>query len=164
MSSQALNLIDTDVLEREIARKISDCTGTLSILVIDMGHAGNLFEHSGSAAAVAFQGTVARLLIRMCRDDDRVYSIGECRFALLLNGLASPVLRQLAAEKVIRLFRSALDEMNPGCEIGVNIGIASYPEHAQTAGELLRNAIVALDLVEEGGGYVIYSPEAAATD
>ena len=163
MSRQGLNLIDTDVFEREIQQKISACEHSLSIFVIDMDSVGKLFNHSGSSATSAFLGTVARLLVRMCRDDDRVYRIGQCRLALLLDGLESPVLRQLAAEKVMRLYRSALDEIEPAYNIGVRIGVASYPEHAETAGELIQNATLALDSVDEAGGYAIYSPTTAAT-
>ncbi|MDX1480053.1 MAG: GGDEF domain-containing phosphodiesterase [Woeseiaceae bacterium] len=151
------------MFEREIQQKMAACEHALSIFVIDMDSVGKLFNHSGSTATTAFLGTVARLLLRMCRDDDRVYRIGQCRFALLLDGLESPVLRQLAAEKVMRLYRSALDDIEPTYNINARIGVASYPEHSDTAGELIQNATLALDSVEDSGGYAVYSPEAVAT-
>lgn len=164
MQSQELNLIDGSVFEEEVQFAISSASGNLTVFLADMSGIGKLFRREGGAVASTFLGTIAKLLARICRSGDNVYRIGQYTFALVLRSADSPVLQQLAAEKVVRLYKTAISEIDTAFKIDINIGIASYPEHADTAVALIRNASLALEAARSAEEpYIVYDLDLTST-
>ena len=164
MQIQELNLTDAAVYEREIQRRIEEPDAQLSVFVVDMGGISKIFARSGQEASTSFLTIVAKLLVRICRQDDKVCRIGDTAFGIILQGVTSPVLLQLAAEKIIRLYDAAISEMDVAFQVKVCIGIASYPEHANDARALMHNARLAVEAAHsKGEPYLFYSPDAIAT-
>jgi EAL domain-containing protein (putative c-di-GMP-specific phosphodiesterase class I) len=129
-----------------------------------MSGVSKLFARSGREASKMFLRSVAKLLIRVCRDGDKVCRIGDCTFGIVLDGVDSPILQQLAAEKIIRLYKAAISEMDVPFNAGISIGIATYPEHADNAVDLIHNAEIALEGASAAGDpYFIYSPDSLST-
>jgi diguanylate cyclase (GGDEF)-like protein len=163
MQLQELNLTDAAVFEQEVQRRIDDTDESLSIFIVDMSGISKIFARSGREASTAFLRTVAKLLVRVCRESDKVCRIGDSAFGIVFEGLVSPVLQQLAAEKIIRLYDAAIREMDVSYQANVCIGIANYPEHAEDADELLHNSRLALEAAHsKGEPYLIYSSESVA--
>jgi EAL domain-containing protein (putative c-di-GMP-specific phosphodiesterase class I) len=92
-----------------------------------------------------------------------VSRIGDCTFGVVLDKVSSPVLQQLAAEKIIRLYEAATREMDASYTLGISIGVAGYPDSAESGAELVHNARVALESAcSKGDPYQVYSPESHA--
>ena len=164
MQIQELNLTDATVYEREIQRRIEEPDAELSVFVVDMGGISKIFARSGQEASTSFLRVVAKLLVRVCRQDDKVCRIGDSAFGIILQDVISPVLLQLAAEKIIRLYDAAIGEMDVSFQTKVCIGIASYPEHGNDATELVHNARLAAEAAHsKREPYFFYSPESVAT-
>lgn len=164
MQHQELNLTEADVFEREVQLRIASTTGSLAVLIVDMNGISKLFARSGREASTTFLRSVAKLLVRVCRDGDKVCRIGDCTFGIVLGSVDSPILLQLAAEKIIRLYEAAISEMDVSFKTDISIGIATYPEHADDAGELIHNAGMALETASAAGDpYFFYSPESDST-
>ena len=164
MQHQELNLTEADVFEREVQLRIASTTGSLAILIVDMNGISKLFARSGREASTTFLRSVAKLLVRVCRDGDKVCRIGDCTFGIVLGSVDSPILLQLAAEKIIRLYEAAISEMDVSFKTDISIGIATYPEHADDAVELIHNAGMALETASAAGDpYFFYSPESDST-
>jgi len=164
MQHQELNLTEADVFEREVQLRIASTTGSLAVLIVDMNGISKLFARSGREASTTFLRSVAKLLVRVCRDGDKVCRIGDCTFGIVLGSVDSPILLQLAAEKIIRLYEAAISEMDVSFKTDISIGIATYPEHADDAVELIHNAGMALETASAAGDpYFFYSPESDST-
>ena len=164
MQIQDLNLTDAAIFEEEIRRRITGDSDSVTVFIVDMTGVNKLFAKSGRAASTIFLRGVAKMLQRVCRDNDLLCRIGDCTFGILLENADSPVLQQLAAEKIIRLYEAAIDQMDVTYNLGIHIGIASYPEHASDAEELIQNARIALEAASaDDDPYQIYTAESHNT-
>lgn len=160
MQVQELNLTDAAIFEQEIQRRIAGGSDSVTVFIVDMTGVNKLFAKSGRAASAIFLRGVAKMLQRICRDNDLLCRIGDCSFGILLENVDSAVLQQLAAEKIIRLYEAAIEKMDVTYNLGLHIGIASYPEHAADAEEVIQNARIALESATlEGDPYQIYTTQ-----
>ena len=163
MQNQELNLTSADVFEQAVQQRIAGGKESLSVLVVDMSDINRLFARSGPAASTMFLNSIAKMLLRVCRNGDTVSRIGDCTFGIILENVGSPVLQQLAAEKIIRLYKAMVSEMDASCKPGISIGIAAYPDSADSAVELLHNARIALESAcSNADPYQVYSAESHA--
>ncbi len=85
--------------------------------------------------------------------------IGGDRFAVALGGMNSSTLAHLIEERIVdnlmQPFRIGVEELRIGCKIGV----AMYPDDAQDAETLFRNAEAALQRAKDTADpYAFYSP------
>ena len=164
MQNQELNLTSADVFEQAVQQRIANAKESLSVFVVDMSDINRLFARSGHSASTMFLSTIAKMLLRVCREGDTVSRIGDCTFGVILDNVGSPVLQQLAAEKIIRLYKTAVSEMDASYSPGISIGIAAYPDSADSAVELLHNARIALESAcSSGDPYQVYSTESHGT-
>ena len=163
MQNQELNLTSADAFEQAVQQRIANAEESVSVFVADMSDVNRLFNRTGRSASTMFLNSIAKLLLRLCREGDTVSRIGDCTFGIILDNVGSPVLQQLAAEKIIRLYRTAVSEMDASYTPGISIGIAAYPGTADGAVELLHNARIALESARsKGDPYQVYSPESHA--
>lgn len=164
MQLQELNITDPAVFEKEAQRRIDEGCDSLSAFIVDMRGVSRLFARSGRETNAAFLSTIAKLLARVCREGDTVCRIGDSTFGVLFADMESRVFQQLAAEKIVRLYDSALREMNVSYQSSVCIGVASYPEHAGNAEKLIHSASLALEAAEaKSEPYLIYSAQTVET-
>lgn len=164
MQHSELNLTEPKVFEQHVQQAIARADGSLSIFLVDLTGVSKLFARSGQAASEAFLGTVAKMLLRLCRGGDRICRIGDCTFGIVLESVNSPVLQQLAAEKVIRLYKAALGELDAKFSVDIHVGIADFPTCASNAVDLIQNAKIAVEAAKvTGDPYRIFSPESHAT-
>jgi len=156
-----LNLTDAAVYEAELQRQLAAAGGnSVSMLIVDMSALKRSFFRLEGHVATVFLNRIAQLLLRICRDNDTVARVGDFTFAMTFSELGNDVMQQLAAEKILRSFRSAIDEVDAGFKGGIAIGIASFPRDADDAVGLIRCANIALEDAESRGDpYRIYEPE-----
>ncbi len=163
---QVRDLVRTDAehFELEVNARIEKLSDPLSLFIVDMREISGIFARSSQAHSSRFLKNAGDLLLGVCRKQDRIYRIGNSTFGVLLTGVESSVHQQMAAEKISRLQKDAIREMGAPFGSSVYMGIASYPEHAGDATELIHRARIALESARSHGApYVIYSKDAAST-
>lgn len=156
----ARELIRTDAenLESEISSRIEEIDGTATLFIADMREFSSVLARSKQAQSTRFLNLAGEQLLEICEEQDRVYRIGDDIFGILLCGVESIVRQQLAAEKISRLQNDAIRHMDTAFNSCIRMGIANYPENADTAVELIRKARIALESAKSlGKNYVIYS-------
>ena len=137
---------------------------SLSVLIVNMNDISEIFARSGQEAGATFLRGVAKLLVRVCREKDKVCRIGDSTFGIVLSGVASLVHQTLAAEKIMRLHDAAIREMDAPFQATILIGIASYPGDSSDAEDLIHKARIALEAARSREEpYFIYSSESVET-
>jgi diguanylate cyclase (GGDEF)-like protein len=125
----------------------------LSLLLIHLDPYDDLASLHGPETAERAMEALLALLHRALRSSDVRYRIGPGQVAVLLPE-TGPEEALVAAERVRERAASA-DPFGAGpdsCTLRVTIGVASCPEHATEAGNLLRRAEQALENARRMGG------------
>ena len=121
----------------------------LSILMIDVDHFKQYNDRFGHQMGDKLLADIAALFKRTTRSIDYVARYGGDEFLLLLHEVASAD-AMLLADRV----RSAVSTATfgpGGHKITVSIGVASYPEHGETAEAVLASADAGLYRAKRGG-------------
>ncbi|HHA1265047.1 TPA: diguanylate cyclase [Enterobacter bugandensis] len=123
----------------------------LSCMMIDIDHFKSINDRFGHEAGDQVIKNVATIVQRAAHDGGLAFRYGGEEFLVLLPG-AGEAEAHACAQKIYNgvhalSLRYGLTEIGP---VDVSIGIASYPEHAQS-GNLLRAADVALYRAKELG-------------
>lgn len=135
--------------------------GRLSVLVIDLDNFKGVNDRGGHHAGDAALKRVAALLESERRAGDVVARMGGEEFVLILPDTGTE-----GAWLVSERLRSAVASMEPieGVAVTASIGVATFPHHGRTAGEVLRAADSAMYAAKSAGRdrTVLFAPEAAA--
>jgi diguanylate cyclase (GGDEF)-like protein/putative nucleotidyltransferase with HDIG domain len=133
----------------------------LALVVGDIDHFKEVNDRSGHPVGDATLRRVAALLGQGVRRIDAVARVGGEEFALVL-----PDLDDKGAFVLAERLRCALREefLADTVAITISFGIASYPQHGETAGSLLRAGDEALYAAKQAGRdrTVIHSPALAS--
>ena len=164
MSTLALNLTDPVVFEREVQRQMTHLGEPLSLFTVDLSAINKIFSRNDTVAGQNFLSAIAKLLQRICRENDKIYRIGDCAFGIIFTNVDTSVHQQLAAEKIVRLYDSVIRELEVPYQANIHIGIANYPEHASEAHDLIHKSSVALEASKTNEeSYFLYQPFAINT-
>ncbi len=164
MQLQELNTTDAIVFEREIQNRIDSCRENFSLFIVDMDAISKLLVRSGHAYSVMFLRGAARRLEAVCRENDALLRIGDHTFGLVMSGVTAQIYQRLAVEKIIRLYEQAIRDVDSPYQAEIRVGIASFPDHASNAEELIHRARIALEAANTTRKqYFIYSADGAAT-
>jgi len=133
----------------------------LSLIVLDIDDFERVNDLHGHPTGDNVLREVGELLKLSCRDSDIVCRIGGDEFAAILPDAGS-----LEALKVCLRIQQHLGRLTPK-EVGritVSIGVATYPEHASSADELIRFAQGARYWVKRHGKdhVLVYDPAIVA--
>ncbi len=162
--TQLLNQTDATVFAQVVQRMMVEPDASLSVFIVDMNDISEILARSGEAAGATFLRGVAKLLVRICREKDKVCRIGDSTFGIVLTGVSSSVHQTLAAEKVIRLHDAAIRELDAPFQASLCIGIASYPDYSSDAEDLIHKAKMALEVARsKKEPYFIYSTDSVET-
>jgi len=139
-----------DTLQTQTAQAIRSGE-PLSCMMIDIDHFKSINDRFGHEAGDLVIKTVASIVQRATHDNGLAFRYGGEEFLVLLSG-ADEAGAYACAQKIYTgvhelSIRYGLTEIGP---VDVSIGIASYPQHAQTD-NLLRAADVALYRAKELG-------------
>lgn len=119
-----------------------------------------LFGHNRTEALLE---DLAERLDEVCRRDDRIIRTGDFEFALILPDIMNEGHAVLAANKILRALSAPFEIDDNNVSIGVDIGIALFPDHAAKPETLMQHAALALNTASNSNdSYAVYT--AAAPD
>ncbi|MFC7410980.1 diguanylate cyclase domain-containing protein [Hydrogenophaga atypica] len=113
---------------------------TVSVLFIDLDRFKPINDHHGHDVGDVVLQTVARRLKGVLREVDTVARIGGDEFVALLGAPATQEQLEAIARKLLTLVSEPMVVDKLQLDLGCSIGIASYPDHASTATDLLAAA------------------------
>ncbi|WP_291717484.1 diguanylate cyclase [Magnetospirillum sp. 64-120] len=111
-----------------------------ALLYMDLDGFKPINDQVGHAAGDSMLRHVADRLLDSVRKSDTVARIGGDEFAVLLGEVATQDAAALVAEQCRINAGKPITLGGRDWSIGLSIGIACYPEHGKSAGELLRHA------------------------
>jgi diguanylate cyclase (GGDEF)-like protein/PAS domain S-box-containing protein len=124
----------------------------VAVLYLDLDRFKQINDRYGHASGDRLLCEVAQRLQGAVRGSDTVARMGGDEFVLLLNGIGSAAGAEAVAEKLRTLLEQPFTALGrPEC-IAPSIGIALYPEHAQTAETLIARADAAMYAAKLAGG------------
>lgn len=139
-----------DTLRTQMAQAVRN-DEPVSCLMIDIDHFKSINDRFGHEAGDQVIKSVATIIQRAVHDSGLAFRYGGEEFLVLLSGVDAEAAQACAKEiynGVHELsLRYGLSEIGP---VDVSIGVASYPQHAQSD-NLLRAADVALYRAKELG-------------
>jgi diguanylate cyclase (GGDEF)-like protein/PAS domain S-box-containing protein len=134
----------------------------VALLFVDVDHFKQINDSLGHAAGDALLQEVSRRIRGAVRADDTVSRLGGDEFVVLLPHVEGPGDASGVAEKVLAACSQAVG-VGPdaaGLTISFSIGISVYPDDAEDAESLLRNADTAMYEAKMQGrnGYRFFNP------
>lgn len=127
--------------------------GTTSVVMLDLDYFKRYNDAHGHVAGDRVLAQLARICQEEARGADVVARYGGEEFTLVLPRTPWREARR-AAERLRRVIVSASfegEEVLPGGELTVSLGVAGYPEHAESADQLIQVADRALYRAKERG-------------
>lgn len=146
----------TDRLDLAIARaqRHGDRVGLILVDLDDFRRINDLGGHA--AGDQALLETADRL--RQCvRASDTVARLGSDEFVVLLDALDDPAEAQRVAAAILSTVNEPLTERRPPHPVGTSIGVATFPEDAGSADELIKVADMRMFRAKRRGGARIES-------
>jgi diguanylate cyclase (GGDEF)-like protein len=131
-----------------------------AVMFLDLDDFKGVNDTLGHAAGDALLVGVAERLRAALREDDLAARLGGDEFAVLLEHAPTPVEAQRAAERVLGALVAPLRVGARPVRVRASIGVALASSGAGSAGELLRNADLAMYTAKAGGRSrcAIFSP------
>ena len=132
-------------LAQEMARLGSAPGRQLSLVMLDVDHFKKINDTHGHQSGDIVLQALARTLQKGVRDEDLVARYGGEEFALILSGAPRDAAVEIS-ERLLQAIRASNVRSAEGRDLRVtaSIGIACYPENAQTAHGLIHLADAAL--------------------
>jgi len=130
---------------------------SLSLLVLHLDRFKQIYNILGYEAGDEMLRIVAgRICAFTSRSNDFIARIGGDQFALLLPA-TSPSQALSDATDLLQVLQSPILLNQQSVDLNVSIGIASYPDHAQSEAQLLSHAEMAMYMVKaSSSGAAIY--------
>ena len=117
---------------------------TLAVMFLDLDQFKSLNDAHGHTAGDAALKTIAQRLIQYVRDEDTVCRNGGDEFLyLLMNPRGKKNIEQIA-HSVLRTIAQPVPIADLQLTIKASIGIAIYPEHGASGGQLIAKADAAM--------------------
>ena len=123
----------------------------LLLFMIDLDRFKEVNDTYGHQAGDQLLAEVARRLRAICRESDILARIGGDEFALLQLNPTSPLLGANLARKMIAALNRPFQIGKSEVYVSGSIGIAVYPDDADSADGLLKNADLALYAAKAAG-------------
>ncbi|WP_375479350.1 EAL domain-containing protein [uncultured Jatrophihabitans sp.] len=133
---------------------------TGALLFLDLDDFKNVNDTLGHGAGDRLLIAVAARLASTLRDADTIARMGGDEFVVLIDGASVDVAPELVAERLLEVMRQPfeLDSTTMPLSVNISIGIASGDR--DSAGELLRDADIALYQAKAAGKnrYEVFDP------
>lgn len=130
-----------------------------AVVFLDLDRFKHVNDTLGHAAGDALLAQVAHCLRHRLRESDAIGRWGGDEFAMLLPHIGAREAGPIASDLLNRVRRTCA-VADGAVDVAVSIGIALFPDHGDTADELLRCADLAMYQAKSGGrnGFRIFSP------
>jgi diguanylate cyclase (GGDEF)-like protein len=129
---------------------------SVDLLFIDLDRFKDINDSFGHAAGDEVLRVIGERLSAMCTEGAHVSRIGGDEFVILLVDAAEDEAARVARDVTIRM-REPIQAPCVRASVGASIGVARYPISASNAGELLRNADIAMYHAKRAGGSHVWS-------
>lgn len=142
----------SETLAREVERAVR-FGRPLSVLMLDLDHFKTVNDTWGHAAGDRVLADLAARLEDLVRDVDTVARYGGEEFAIVLPETAAGGAGEVA-QRVVEAVRREPFTVTGVAEplrVTVSVGVAGYPDHADSAAELMRRADQALYAAKAAG-------------
>lgn len=147
-----------DRLDKSMQRAKRD-NSMLGIIFVDLDDFKIINDTLGHSAGDIVLSTVAKKLTHIVRDSDTVARLGGDEFVVILEKVGQLSDISYIAEKIISEIKTPIQlKDNKKCEIGVSLGISTYPNQTTDKKELLDFADSAMYKAKNSGKncYKIY--------
>jgi diguanylate cyclase (GGDEF)-like protein/PAS domain S-box-containing protein len=125
---------------------------TLSVLFIDLDHFKPVNDGLGHLVGDLLLVMVAARMRSVIRESDMVARLGGDEFGVLLHDHGDAELAATLAAKLIAAVSQPYALEDRDVVIGASVGVARYPEHGASPGELLERADAAMYRAKAAGG------------
>jgi len=125
---------------------------TLSVLFIDLDHFKSVNDGMGHLVGDLLLVMVAARMRSVIRETDLVARLGGDEFGVLLHDHGDAELAATLAAKLIAAVRQPYALEDHDVVIGASVGIARFPDHGESQGELLDRADTAMYAAKAAGG------------
>jgi len=149
----------TDRLEQAI-HKARRSEGRLALLYIDLDHFKEINDTLGHSMGDTLLRDAAKRLVGCVRESDTVARLGGDEFTVLLVDLPSEQTVERVVQAILHKFVSPFQLGSEASYVTPSIGITLFPEDADDAESLLKNADQAMYAAKRQGrnGYHYFTP------
>ena len=142
--------------------KKSDGDSLAAVLLVSLHGVRAVNRELGYAAGDRMLGLVLSELQSVLREQDTVTRIGS-EFLVFLPGLVSTAQAIMAAQRFLAMTEGLLDIAGNSVRPHLDVGVSFFPDHADSARDLLRRADIALgEARRRRVGSWVYEPDASA--
>ncbi len=120
----------------------------VALLIIDLDHFKEVNDTFGHQAGDQLLRQVGERFMAELRETDTVARLGGDEFAIVLLAADAAAAGLVAGKLLAALERPFIVE-GQALDVGASIGIAVYPDHADTADSLLRRADIAMYVAKQ---------------
>jgi len=150
-------------LEAELPQAVRSAaakTESLAVLFMDVDDLKRVNTRHGHPAGSLLLEAVAQVAMRLCRAHDRLYRYGGDEFCILMPGTTAKGAVNLGNRLLAELRATPLDLGAERLVVSLSAGVAAYPQHADGASHLIKQADLALLKAKaEGKGMVVVAGE-----
>jgi diguanylate cyclase (GGDEF)-like protein len=152
-------LLEDRMMQALKAAKRSD--NLVGVLFLDLDLFKIVNDSYGHVIGDALLKQVSKRLTELLRAEDTVARIGGDEFVILLPTLTDSLQAVAAAEKVVHEIAQPFKLEQHCLSLGVSVGIALYPDHADEPSDLISLADIAMYVAKHKGrnGYSVYMSE-----
>jgi len=136
-------LADRALFRRRLAAAASTGRG-LTLLFLDLDNFKNVNDGYGHAVGDELLCEVGRRLEGVVRADDTVGRLGGDEFVVLCEDIRDALEARLIGQQLRRLLNRPIEIGEKSLMVGASIGVAVFPDDADNADDLLKNADLAL--------------------
>ncbi len=134
--------------EMSTARRLGQ---SVAVLCLDLDRFKEVNDLFGHGAGDSMLCAVAERLTGVLEDGQTCSRLGGDEFAVIVPEIDGPAQAGRVAEAIMEAFRDHNLESGSGALISASIGIALYPDNAETAQALIANADTALYRAKQDG-------------
>ena len=124
---------------------------TFAVLYLDLDGFKGINDAFGHGVGDALLCEAARRIRACVRASDTVARMGGDEFTVILCNVKTAANKDRVAKKIIEAISSPFPLNGKECSVSVSIGIALYPDHGQTAEQLVKIADAAMYLAKNDG-------------
>jgi diguanylate cyclase len=142
----------------ESIRRAEKKQGRLALMIIDLDRFKEINDTLGHQMGDRVLAQLGPLLMGVLDKNDLLARLGGDEFAIVLPD-ADRARAQGIAEKLQKLYEKDLDVEGYRLNISGSMGIALYPDHADSSQVLMKRADIAMFTAKKGSaGFVFYDP------